>query len=123
MKFITGILFLFIPISVFSQNVNVSDYQVPISKAQTLRFNGTWNWAQTGDSVTSNNANGNLTYRTFYSSLPLAWFINVDATGSNGVRNNANSSRKQKTPLLGMAPGWYLAGFSLSRRGEKRFKE
>jgi hypothetical protein len=32
--------------------------------------------------VTSNNANANLTYRTFYSSLPLAWFINIDASGS-----------------------------------------
>ena len=88
MKSITAILFICVTISVFSQNVNVSDYQVPISKAQTLRFNGSWNWGQYGDSVTSNIANGNLIYRTFYSSLPLAWFININANGSNAAHNN-----------------------------------
>jgi hypothetical protein len=89
MKFITVIFFLCISISVFSQNVNVSDYQVPISKAQTLRFNGSWNWGEVGDSVTSNNANGNLIYQAFYSSLPLAWFIDFDATGSNTASNKS----------------------------------
>jgi len=71
---------------IYSQNVNVTDYQVPISKAQTLRFDGSWNWSQAGDDVTSNNANGNLLYRTFYSSLPLAWFINLDATGNKNFK-------------------------------------
>ncbi len=92
MKFITVILFLCISVSLFSQNVNVSDYQVPISKAQTLRFNGAWNWGQFGDSVTANNANGNLTFRTFYSSLPMAWFLNIDATGASGASNSNNNS-------------------------------
>jgi hypothetical protein len=66
----------------YAQNVQVTDYQVPVSRAQTLRFDGSWNWSQTGDAVTSNNANANMLFRTFYSSLPMAWFINVDAAGS-----------------------------------------
>jgi len=66
----------------YTQNVQVTDYQVPVSKAQTLRFDGSWNWSQTGNSVTSNNANGTMLFRTFYSSLPMAWFLDVDASGS-----------------------------------------
>ncbi len=65
----------------YAQNVNVSDYDVPISQAKTLRFDGSWNWSQTGDSVKFNLANGNITFRNFYSSLPMAWFINLDAVG------------------------------------------
>jgi hypothetical protein len=61
--------------------VNVSDYNVPISQAKTLRFDGSWNWSQTGDSVKFNIANGTITFRNFYSSLPMAWFINIDASG------------------------------------------
>ncbi|MBZ0200617.1 MAG: hypothetical protein K8H86_12170 [Ignavibacteriaceae bacterium] len=73
-----GILF---SATLFAQNVSVTDYKVPISKAQTLRFDGAWNWAQNGDNVTANNATANLLYKVFYSSLPLAWDVNVAATG------------------------------------------
>lgn len=71
-----------------AQNVNVTDYNVPVSTAKILRLNGTFNWGQStqdqpvGDaatSVTSNNANLDLIFRTFYSSLPFAWFVDVDA--------------------------------------------
>jgi hypothetical protein len=65
----------------YSQNVRVQDYQVPVSTAQNLRFNGNWDWLQR-DSVLTNSARANLFYRSFYSSLPLAWFINVDASGT-----------------------------------------
>ena len=65
-----------------SQNVSVKDYQVPVSQAQTLRLDGSYNWSQTGTTVTSNNANANMLYKTFFSSLPLAWFIDIDATGT-----------------------------------------
>jgi hypothetical protein len=64
-----------------AQNVSIDDYQVPISKARTLRFDGSWNWSQSGSIVKSNNADANVLYKTFYSSLPLAWFLNVDASG------------------------------------------
>jgi hypothetical protein len=66
---------------IHSQNVKVTDYDVPISFASNFRLNGFWNWAQVGDSVTGNTLNGNLIYKRFYSSLPFAWFLNVDAIG------------------------------------------
>lgn len=83
------LLFLFIIFSsvIYSQNVNVQDYEVPLSQAKSLRFNGNWNWGQIGDSVTANIANANLFFRTFYSSLPMAWFIDFDA---NGFKNREN---------------------------------
>ncbi len=75
------LIFILSAAAVFPQNIKVTDYQVPISRAKSLRFNGTWNWSQTGTNVTSNNANANLLFKSFYSSLPLAWFLNVNATG------------------------------------------
>ncbi len=66
----------------YSQNVKVSDYIVPISRASQLRLNGNWNYSQSGDSVTSSVATSSLDYHTFYSSLPLAWFINLVASAS-----------------------------------------
>lgn len=75
------IIFTAYSVSVFSQRVTVTDYQVPLSTAETLRFDGSWNWAQTGENVTANNADANLTFRSFYTTLPLAWFLNIDATG------------------------------------------
>lgn len=71
----------------YAQRIKVSDYKVPVSQARTLRFDGNWNWSQAGDSVTSNTARGNMSYRQFFSSLPLAWFLNVDATGQKSFAN------------------------------------
>jgi hypothetical protein len=68
---------------VYSQNVSVSDYKVAVSEATTFRANGFWNWSQVGDSVYSNTASANLIFRKFYTSLPFAWFFNVDASGGN----------------------------------------
>jgi hypothetical protein len=80
----TAMLFLFSTLLV-GQNVTVSDYDVPISKATILRLNGTYNWSQSSNDtltiVTANNAAATLTLRSFYSSLPFAWFFDVDATG------------------------------------------
>ncbi|MBI2417445.1 MAG: hypothetical protein HYV28_05985 [Ignavibacteriales bacterium] len=70
-----------------AQEVELSDYIVPVSRAVTVRFNGNWNFSQTGDSVLSNNAGGSLLYKRFYSSQPLAWFITVDATGGKNFNN------------------------------------
>ncbi|MDP4174416.1 MAG: hypothetical protein Q8933_10635 [Bacteroidota bacterium] len=76
------LLTIFLIVSVISaQNVDVRDYKVPISKATTFRANGFWNWSQVGDSVSGNTANATVLFRKFYTSLPFAWFINVDATG------------------------------------------
>ncbi len=90
MKNIPVILVLCSIINVYGQNVKVSDYKVPVSEAKALRFDGNWNWSQTGNNVNANNANANLLFRTFYSSLPLAWLINVDAAGGKrfGIYNH-----------------------------------
>jgi hypothetical protein len=79
-------VFLFLTSMIFGQNVSVSDYKVPISTAKILRLNGTYNWSQskyadTLTVVTADNAAATLTLRSFYSSLPFAWFFDVDATG------------------------------------------
>jgi hypothetical protein len=64
-----------------AQNVEVRDYQVPISRAQILRTSAFWSWGQIGDSVSTNNASANLIFRKFYSSLPSAWFFDADLSG------------------------------------------
>ena len=78
-------VFLFFSTRILAQNVSVSDYDVPVSTAKILRLNGTYNWSQSSYSdstvVTANNAAASLTFRSFYSSLPFAWFFNVDANG------------------------------------------
>jgi hypothetical protein len=78
-------MFLFFGTLLFGQNVSVSDYDVPVSTAKILRLNGTYNWSQSSNDsitvVTANNAAATLIFRSFYSSLPFAWFINVDAIG------------------------------------------
>ncbi len=82
-------LLLFCCISVLQgQNVSFSDYMVPISKAATMRFDGNWNYAQTGESVQSNTATGTLNYATFYNSPPLAWSFNLNATASKSLQQN-----------------------------------
>ena len=78
-------VFLFFSTLILAQNVSVEDYDVPVSTAKILRLNGTYNWSQSSYSdstvVTANNAAASLTFRSFYSSLPFAWFFNVDANG------------------------------------------
>jgi hypothetical protein len=60
-----------------AQNVSVQDYKVPVSTAKILRLSGSYNFAQTSDSVqtnvTANNATATGLFRYFYSSLPFAY--------------------------------------------------
>ncbi|MDP4116836.1 MAG: hypothetical protein Q8903_11915 [Bacteroidota bacterium] len=85
MKNTIVLIMLVMSASAFAQNVKVTDYIVPVSKATTLRFDGSWDWSEVGNSVSSNNAQANMIYRTFYSSLPIAWFINIDAFGKKNL--------------------------------------
>lgn len=82
---------LLFSITVSAQNVRVEDYQVPVSTAQILRLTANYDWSQTTyndiTNVTSNRGNANLFYRSFYSSLPYAWFLDVDATGGKNFDN------------------------------------
>ena len=87
MKLLKKMLFILLQLGIITQaqNINVSDYKVPVSRAKIMRLNANYNWAQTTQddkvTVTANTGNANLIFRTFYSSLPYAWFIDVDATG------------------------------------------
>lgn len=82
----TIILILLTISTLWSQNVKIEDYQVPISRAKYLRVNGNWNWNQSGDSVINNIANAQLIYRQFYSSLPFAWFFDSDLNGTKNLK-------------------------------------
>lgn len=75
------LLVLIITSLLFSQNVSVTDYKVAVSEATTFRATGFWNWSQVGSHVLSNTASADLIFRKFYTSLPFAWFFNVDASG------------------------------------------
>ncbi|MBL7127425.1 MAG: hypothetical protein ISS16_00395 [Ignavibacteria bacterium] len=68
--------------SIYSQNVKMTDYDVPVSFAKNLRFNANYNWAQIGDSVTSNQFNSNAIYSQFYSSLPFAYNLDLNTSVS-----------------------------------------
>lgn len=86
MKKLTLLIIIFFNFSIiFSQNVRVEDYNIPVSKATNLRINGFWNWSQVGDSVSGNRANASLLFRKFYSSLPFAWDLNLDAQGGKDL--------------------------------------
>lgn len=72
----------------FAQNVSVTDYDVPVSSAKILRFNGNWNFAQQNNDVSStvdnvsSSLSGGLIFKYFYSSLPFAWDIDANANTS-----------------------------------------
>lgn len=84
-------------LNLYSQNVSVTDYDVPVSSAKSFWIDGTYNWNQTSnDSSTTvkvNNANLNGLFRYFYSSLPFAWFLDVDATGQKYFSRYAHNIR------------------------------
>ncbi len=70
---------IFITSVAYSQNVKITDFQVPVSKARKLLLSGFHNFSQTGDSVTTNEFRVDGNFTQFYSSLPYAWNISVNA--------------------------------------------
>jgi len=79
--FIFGLLILFAAFAT-AQNVSITDYTVPISKAKSLLLNMDYNYSAVGDSTTSNVGKGRVIYKQFYSSLPFSWSIDFDGSGS-----------------------------------------
>jgi len=71
------LVMLFISSVAYSQNVKITDFNIPVSKAKQLLVGGSWNWAQTGDSVTTNQFNANATFNQFYTSLPFSWDLGI----------------------------------------------
>ncbi len=78
-------LFLFISSLGYSQNVKITDFDIPVSSARKFLINGFYSWAETDpdDSVTAKSvsSNGRLEaiYSQFYSSPGMKW--NLDFTG------------------------------------------
>lgn len=78
----------------YSQNVKITDFDIPISSAKKLLFNGFYNWAQTtpdndslGDDVTSSwRLDG--TYTRFYSSPAFQWNLGLTGALSQATRGD-----------------------------------
>jgi len=79
MKLIKYFLFILVFASAgYAQNVKITDFNIPVSTAKQFLVGGNWNWAQTGDSVTTNQFNVNADYNQFYTSLPYSWDLTIN---------------------------------------------
>lgn len=97
MKTLLLTLCILVGISTFltAQNVSITDYKVPVSKAKSLLLNVDYNYATVGDSTSTNNGNARVIYKQFYSSLPFSWTIDFDGSGSklkDETRHSTNFS-------------------------------
>lgn len=79
--FVVSIVLLFAAFS-SAQDVSITDYTVPVSKAKSLLLNADYNYSAVGDSNTANNGNAKVTYKQFYSSLPFSWSIDFNGSAS-----------------------------------------
>lgn len=87
------LMFIFICSTIgYSQNVKITDFKTPISSANQMLVGGTYNWAQTGDSVTTNQFNVNGAYNIFYTSLPFSWDIAINANLEGKYQDSLNAS-------------------------------
>ncbi len=71
--------------NVSAQNVSITDYVVPVSRAHNLRVDAlSFNYATQGDETVIQNGNVIVVYKKFYESLPYAY--SVDAIGEGLFR-------------------------------------
>ncbi|HMS64210.1 MAG TPA: hypothetical protein PKD83_03030 [Ignavibacteria bacterium] len=91
------IVFLFITSIAYSQNVKITDFDLPVSSAKKFLINGFYNWNQTdpyadGDTLNiSSSWNVGGAYNTFYSSPSYAWQVAV--AGSLFQLNRQDTTR------------------------------
>ncbi|GJQ32949.1 MAG: hypothetical protein HBSAPP04_17880 [Ignavibacteriaceae bacterium] len=127
-KFVTFFAVILFTGTIVAQNVSVSDYKVPVSTAKILRLSGSYNFAQSTDSVTThvtaNNASATALFRYFYSSLPFAYFVDVDATGGKNFAdyNHDISIRPSIRKYLADDKDWFGFG-ALDLRHANTFKQ
>lgn len=75
-----------------AQNVSVTDYTVPISRANNLRIDVlSFNFDTAEDSVSTAQGNIGVVYKTFYESLPFAY--SIDFVGSAAFRKDTIQKR------------------------------
>jgi hypothetical protein len=65
-----------------AQNVSITDYRVPVSQAKSMNASLNYYYAGVGDSTAADVGTVGLVYKQFYSSLPLAWRIDFNGSGS-----------------------------------------
>jgi len=93
------LLFLLITSAAYSQNVKITDFDIPVSSARKFLINGFYNWAQTtpdDDSLPKNLSSSwrlDAAYTQFYSSPSYAW--NLGLTGSLSEAARGDTTRYQ----------------------------
>ena len=81
-----------------AQNVSITDYVVPVSRAHNLRVDAlSFNYVTEGDETVVQNGNVTVVYRKFYESLPYAY--SVDATGQGSIRKNIITKANERDAL------------------------
>ncbi len=76
---------------VLGQNVSVTDYKVPVSRADNLRIDGlNFNYTTSDDQVLVEKGDAGVVYRKFYSSLPFAYFIDFIGSASYNRQPDGN---------------------------------
>ena len=110
---VVGIL---IPGAVFGQNVSVSDYSVPVSRADNLRIDAlSLDYQSVGDSIVSQTGNLVMVYKKFYESLLFAY--SIDLIGSASFRRDT-----QKDELVGDALSRMLTRVKKYKQDEGNFE-
>ncbi len=81
-----------------AQNVSITDYVVPVSRAHNLRIDAlSFNYATEGDETVVQHGNVAVVYKKFYESLPYAY--SVDATGHGSIRKNIITKENERDAL------------------------
>ena len=65
-----------------AQNVSITDYRVPVSQAKSMNASLNYYYASVGDSTAADVGTVGLVYKQFYSSLPFAWRVDFNGSGS-----------------------------------------
>ena len=81
-----------------AQNVSITDYVVPVSRAHNLRIDAlSFNYATEGDETVIQHGNVTVVYKKFYESLPYAY--SVDLTGHGSIRKNILTKVNERDAL------------------------
>jgi hypothetical protein len=75
-----------------AQNVSITDYRVPVSQAKSMNAALNYSYAAVGDSTVTDDGTLRLVYSQFYSSLPFAWRIGFNGSGSKTGDETSHST-------------------------------
>jgi hypothetical protein len=82
---------LLVKTPVDAQNVSVTDYTVPVSRADNLRIDGLdFNFVTVGEKIQVESGDGGLVYKRFYNSLPYAYSFDFIGTASYNREPSGN---------------------------------